>query len=231
VSVFEHIPPSCSHQLFHIYNFTMFPAMAAPATAAAFFTNTFWLLPGIMADLPDRDMQSSFFASSPEEQTTEMSTPQRTGGLDIPDEAKSRSTTPTQYEFIMTTGDESATATKQKLKTVRSHVMKNYLQQQQQQRNISGDSSLSVVGGERRKGKQRARSSRSGSRETEHSPISPGYSNSISVTTEMGSLFSGFSTFNPFSGYTMGNQTNLSKCFFVKNFRISVDRSGSWRDP
>jgi hypothetical protein len=186
--------------------------MAAPATAAASFTNTFWLLPGIMADLPDRDIQSSFFASSPEKQTTEMPTPQRTGRLDIPDEAQSRSTTPTQYEFIMTTGDESATATKQKLKTVRSHVMKNYLQQQQQQRNIPGDSSLSVVGGERRKGKQRARSSRSGSREMEHSPTSPGYSNSISVTTEMGSLFSGFSTFNPFSGYTMDNQTNLGKC-------------------
>jgi hypothetical protein len=78
---------------------------------------------------------------------------------------------PTQYEFIMQTGDESTATTKKKLKTVRSHVMKNYLQQQQQQgRQLKGSDSLSSAAGtDRRKGKQRARSSRSGSQDTESS--------------------------------------------------------------
>ncbi|KAF2812302.1 uncharacterized protein BDZ99DRAFT_461035 [Mytilinidion resinicola] len=40
----------------------------------------------------------------------------------------------TQYQFITTTGEEDSATSKRKLKTVRSHVMRNFLQQQQQQR-------------------------------------------------------------------------------------------------
>ncbi|KAJ4295590.1 hypothetical protein N0V90_007603 [Kalmusia sp. IMI 367209] len=88
---------------------------------------------------------------------------------------------PTQYEFISHEGGRDASA-KQKLKTVRSHVMRNYLhqqqqqQQQQQQSGRSGPSSKSVAS-ERRQAKERARSSRSASRGTDAS-ISPTLSES-----------------------------------------------------
>jgi hypothetical protein len=224
VSVFDQILRPVGIKFSRIYNFIMFPATAFPATATASYTNTFWLLLGIMADSPDRDVPSPFFASSSEGQMTETPPSRRTNRLDVPDRAPSRSTTPTQYEFIMTTGDESATVTKQKLKTVRSHVMKNYLQQQQ--RKVSGESSLSAASSERRKGKQRARSSRSGSREMEHSPTSPEYSDGVrSVTTEIGSLFSGFSTLGPFPIHSNNNQTNLGTCFFVGESWTVGDRS------
>ncbi|KAF2449517.1 hypothetical protein P171DRAFT_480596 [Karstenula rhodostoma CBS 690.94] len=75
---------------------------------------------------------------------------------------RSRSPATTHYEFIAHTGIEDASA-KQNLKTVRSHVMRNYLHQQQRQ---SGQSSKSAVS-ERRQSKQRARSSRSASKDTD----------------------------------------------------------------
>ncbi|KAF2036582.1 hypothetical protein EK21DRAFT_83537 [Setomelanomma holmii] len=63
----------------------------------------------------------------------------------------------TQYAFIMQTGDESSTTVKKKLKTVRSHVMKNYLHQQQQRRSI--EDLLETDGNKtRRKSKDRRRS-------------------------------------------------------------------------
>lgn len=74
----------------------------------------------------------------------------------------SRRSSETQYEFIMQTGDDNSKAMKQKLKTVRSHVMKNYLHQQQQRQNV-GEGTGSSVLKERRKSKQRARQSRSSS--------------------------------------------------------------------
>ena len=77
---------------------------------------------------------------------------------------RSQSPATTHYEFIAHTGVEDASA-KQKLKTVRSHVMRNYLHQQQRQ---SGQSSKSAAS-ERRQGKQRARSSRSASQDTDPS--------------------------------------------------------------
>ncbi|KAF2179217.1 hypothetical protein K469DRAFT_303958 [Zopfia rhizophila CBS 207.26] len=111
----------------------------------------------------------------------------------------------------MTTGDESAAAAKRKLKTVRSHVMKNYLQQQQRQGH-SGDSSLSVATGDRRKGKQRARSSRSASREAERSPISPAVSEGArSAVAELGSLFSGLSSYSPYTGKGADEQARSSE--------------------
>ncbi|KAL5418342.1 hypothetical protein PMIN03_001064 [Paraphaeosphaeria minitans] len=76
--------------------------------------------------------------------------------------ARSQSPATTHYEFIAHTGIEDASA-KQKLKTVRSHVMRNYLHQQQRH---SGQSSKFIVS-ERRQSKQRARSSRSASQDAD----------------------------------------------------------------
>ena len=123
----------------------------------------------------------------------------RSNRLEVPETPPSRASSPTQYAFITSTGDESAAVARQKLKTVRSHVMKNYLQQQQRQGQSSGESLLPQANTERRKGKQRARSSRSNSREQEHIPASPAVSERSSQMAEMSTLFSGFSLAN-FSG-------------------------------
>jgi hypothetical protein len=92
---------------------------------------------------------------------------------------------------------------------VRSHVMKNYLQQQNRQGRSSGESSLSAAQGERRKGKQRARSSRSASREHEQSPTTSTRERSASV--EIGALFSGFSLADPFSSHGGDDHSILGK--------------------
>ncbi|KAK7179949.1 hypothetical protein PSPO01_13948 [Paraphaeosphaeria sporulosa] len=100
---------------------------------------------------------------------------------------RSQSPATTHYEFIAHTGIEDASA-KQKLKTVRSHVMRNYLHQQQRQ---SGQSSKSIVS-ERRQNKQRARSSRSASQDADspkaagttrnpQNQLAPGYIGSFDV--------------------------------------------------
>ncbi|KAH7093119.1 hypothetical protein FB567DRAFT_166360 [Paraphoma chrysanthemicola] len=83
--------------------------------------------------------------------------------------------TNTQYAFIMQTGDESSTAVKNKLKTVRSHVMKNYLHQQQQR----GVEELLDPNANRtrRKSKELARRSRSSSFDAD--PSSDGHTNTI----------------------------------------------------
>lgn len=52
-------------------------------------------------------------------------------------QASSRPSPSTQYQFITTTGEEDSATSKRKLKTVRSHVMRNFLSQQQQQRRTS----------------------------------------------------------------------------------------------
>ncbi|PSN61015.1 hypothetical protein BS50DRAFT_625675 [Corynespora cassiicola Philippines] len=103
---------------------------------------------------------------------------------------------PTQYEFIIQTGDENATVAKRNLKTVRSHVMKNYLQQN---RRGSIDALLPTANSERRIGRQPSRSRRSISRESlSTSSIS---NSSRSATVEVGSLFAGFSSSSLFPGY------------------------------
>jgi hypothetical protein len=116
--------------------------------------------------------------SSPQANTSYEATLEQQGQsqqtqLQVPGHESSGASPPTRYEFIMSTGDESAAATKQNLKTVRSHVMKNYLQQQQQQRYgyEIAESSAAAIHRERRRGKENFRSSRSASREIEHSPI------------------------------------------------------------
>lgn len=112
---------------------------------------------------------------------------------------------PTQYEFITQTGDESTATTKKKLKTVRSHVMKNYLHQQQQQQGQQlkgcGPASFATPA-DRRRGKQRARSSRSASQDTDSS-TSPTISEGItprSTSTEFGLVDFGVPVPTPFSG-------------------------------
>lgn len=110
---------------------------------------------------------------------------------------------PTQYEFITQTGDESTATTKKKLKTVRSHVMKNYLQQQQgRQAKGSGPTAIAASTDSRRRGKQRTRSSRSVSRDTDSS-TSPTLSEGMrarSSSTEFGRMDFGVPFPTPFSG-------------------------------
>ena len=81
--------------------------------------------------------------------------------------AKSRSPTPdsrgslltrftpsTQYQFITTTGDDTRASKKLKLKTVRSHVMRNYVQQKNSKDSIGSNAPLASTSpeGENAKG-------------------------------------------------------------------------------
>ncbi|KAH7083168.1 hypothetical protein BKA63DRAFT_584429 [Paraphoma chrysanthemicola] len=87
--------------------------------------------------------------------------------------------TNTQYAFIMQTGDVSSAAVKNKLKTVRSHVMKNYLHQQQRrgaEELLDPNANLT-----RRKSKELARRSRSSSLDAD--PSSDGHTNTIVIGT------------------------------------------------
>ncbi|KAF2690329.1 hypothetical protein K458DRAFT_102146 [Lentithecium fluviatile CBS 122367] len=165
----------------------------------------------IMAHSPPQDPWSPYLQSSPESPLADP--PQ----FEVPSRPKSSAPPPTQYEFITQTGDESAATTKQKLKTVRSHVMKNYLHQHQQQnRQTKGSSSSALAtSAERRKGKQRARSSRSASRDTE-SPTSPTMSEgmrgrSASASNDFGPTASGFVLPMPFSGSGCSSQADFGK--------------------
>lgn len=134
---------------------------------------------------------------------TDPFSPPRSPLLDVPQKTTSGASSPTQYEFIMSTGDESATAARQKLKTVRSHVMKNYLQQQQQkQGRASKDMAFSATG-ERRKSKQRARSNRSASQEfDQHQPVQRG---EHPASFGIGSLFAGVSLVDSFAGHRISH--------------------------
>ncbi|KAF2642854.1 hypothetical protein P280DRAFT_478917 [Massarina eburnea CBS 473.64] len=131
-----------------------------------------------------------------------------------PQRARSSTVSPTQYEFIIQTGDESSATAKQKLKTVRSHVMKNYLHQQQhKQSKDSNDSSLDTSKTDRRRSKQRTRSSRSGSHETSFSSASPTLSNTdlgLGISDEVGSLFSGFTLPMSFTGGAYALQSDFA---------------------
>jgi hypothetical protein len=152
-----------------------------------------------MTQPPMQDQWSPTFLSMTE---NPMATPRN---VEVPKPPTRHAPPPTRYEFIMQTGDESTATTKKKLKTVRSHVMKNYLQQQQQgrQANKSNSSSLGTSGDGRRTGKQRARASRSGSRDTESS-TSPTLSDGLrarSSSTEFGHLDFGVPVPTPFPGY------------------------------
>lgn len=180
--------------------------MRPPATVAATASQYHWISLRIMADAPNQTPYNPYSPTSPEERADE-SASHRHSRLGVPEGPPSRTPSPTQYEFIMTTGDESATTARQKLKTVRSHVMKNYLQQQQRQG--ASRESLSVASSERRKGKQRARSSRSASREVEHSPTVSEKGHSASA--EIGSLFSGFALTDPFASAGTEERSSLGK--------------------
>lgn len=131
-----------------------------------------------MANSPSNlELDASFALLSTDEQPS--SHKQSPPSLNVPHRPPSRLVSETQYEFIMQSGAESATATKQKLKTVRSHVMKNYLHQQQY-RNETGDPLYPVKTKTRRRSKQRARSSRSTSIDEGQSPTRSGNSPSAS---------------------------------------------------
>lgn len=178
-----------------------------PATATAFIVNSFGIPLNTMAYSPPQHPHSPYFGSP----TGSPSASQ--AALDIPNRSPAAASSSTQYEFIMQTGDESAAASKQKLKTVRSHVMKNYLHQQQQQAKASGSSSLKATSSDRRRSKQRVRSSRSNSREAE-SPTSPAMSEGRrgrSASAEVSSMFSGFTLSLPFSGAAYPTQIDFGR--------------------
>lgn len=175
--------------------------MFSPATTPIWNANFFRHIPESMDKSPDRNTPSPFISYSPGGQPRN----QGSDRLDVPERPPSRTPSPTQYAFITSTGDEGATAARQKLKTVRSHVMKNYLQQQQRQGQGAASS-------DRRKGKQRARSSRSNSHEVESNTVSPARSDRISSMAEIGSLFSGFSLANPFASFGGDYQSSPGTC-------------------
>lgn len=153
-----------------------------------------------MAHSPNQDPHSPSFASFPASRQAGTSP----SSLGVPESAPTRTTSPTQYQFIMQTGDESVATAKQNLKTVRSHVMKNYLhQQQQRQSGVSGEGSFATASGTKREEKQRARSARSASRESRQGAGSPAVSEGgreRSASTDVGSMFSALSFSIPFSG-------------------------------
>ena len=154
----------------------------------------------IMSLSPEQKAYSSYFAMSPRANTDPAYSP-RSPHLEIPQRAASRTSSPTQYEFIMSTGDESATTARQKLKTVRSHVMKNYLQQQQQQRQGRGSKDIAFPGaaGDRRQSKQRTRSNRSASQEFDQTQ--PVHGMGTPACFSIGTLFAGVSLIDSFAGH------------------------------
>ena len=94
--------------------------------------------------------------------------------------AKSRSPTPdsrrvlltgftlsTQYQFITTTGDDTRASIKRKLKTVRSHVMRNYVQQKNSKNSTGSDANRASTSpeGENAKGESQVISISSRSRD------------------------------------------------------------------
>ena len=146
-----------------------------------------------MTHSPSPIPQTPYFASSPEDDSAQL----YQAWLNPPKRAPSRTSPRTQYEFIMSTGDESATAAKQKLKTVRSHVMKNYLQQQQQRQGRKVDPEKDASR-ERRKGKQRVRSNTSRSRGSSAACSPSGSEGGHSGISDVRSLFSDFALASPF---------------------------------
>jgi len=109
-----------------------------------------------------------------------------------------RSESPTEYAFIMNTGNKSPAAARQDLREVRSHVMKVHLRRQQQKGRGPSEGLLSASA-DRRKGKQRVRSSRSASRDSEDT-ISENIFSQPSYPSRkgIGMVFPGFSTLSPF---------------------------------
>lgn len=110
----------------------------------------------VMEPPPDNQFVSHYPAPSPARQSSE--TPRV--------HASSRSASPTQYAFITSTGTKSPAAARQDLREVRSHVMKVHLRRQQQKGRSPSEALLSAAG-DRRRGKQARRASRSTSRDTD----------------------------------------------------------------
>jgi hypothetical protein len=121
----------------------------------------------------------------------------------------SRSASPTEYAFIMNTGTKSPGAARHDLREVRSHVMKVHLRRQQQKGREAGEELLSA-GGDRRKGKQRVRSSRSNSLETEENLVdSPLSQRAFPQRVGIGMVFPGFCTLTPFQLGQIGYGTYI----------------------
>ncbi|KAF1998326.1 hypothetical protein P154DRAFT_578145 [Amniculicola lignicola CBS 123094] len=146
-----------------------------------------------MSNSPYQDTFSALSTSSPEERT---SPPSQHAGPNVSNFISPPTASSPRFEFIVNTGEESDTAAKQKLKTVRSHVMKNYLAKQE--RLMTGGVGDSPKG-DGRKGKRRTRPSRSTSQEAD-GLMDLAEEEGLFVTAEMGYLFSGFSLAVPLPG-------------------------------
>lgn len=145
----------------------------------------------------------------------------------------SRAPSSTQYAFIVQTGDESSTTMKGKLKTVRSHVMKNYLHQQQQRQN-SKSSSRSRNSTERRKGKTCARRSRSTSFDVATNPSNSVNSELAQSTAALESLAPRFSLLNAFFDWDIGQFESSGKfqlCHHLGGQSWGFARNGHFAEP
>jgi len=150
-------------------------------------------------DLPD-DEPSTRDEHSPSLETTYGSSSQRPSD--------------TQYEFIMQTGSEraeSSTAAKRKLRTVRSHVMRNYLHRQQNRQGLN-DSTIAGPIATRRQNKQLARRSRSTSFEDAQSPTPRTGAPSQGHVAGADLIISKFCFFGPIFELRLGCANHVCKC-------------------
>jgi hypothetical protein len=161
-----------------------------------------------MSTSPVQNDLSYYFVSSPDYQTdaAAFSKSSHTG---ISPGTPSILSPPTQYEFIMSNGYETTTSARKKLKTVRSHVMKNYLHQKLQKRG-SQHTSISCTNERRRKVKQWSRSSQSSSENGGQSPRSSDSECQSAVGAS--TLITGLSLADPFTFYGEDRSSHLSEC-------------------
>ncbi|KAF1952571.1 hypothetical protein CC80DRAFT_552383 [Byssothecium circinans] len=185
------------------------------STFTASTVNTLWTQDILTMDnSPHQAPHSPYFAPSPEEQPTLYQPQQPKRPRRSP---SATSSSRTRYQFIMQTGDESSATAKQKLKTVRSHVMKNYLHQQHnKQSKETGEGSIATSSSDRRRSKQRARNNRSGSPETNFflssaSPPTPNADDALPVMGEIGGTFSEFSLPMPYASDAYASQSDSAQ--------------------
>lgn len=116
-------------------------------------------------EYPPQD--DSWFSS----QQTSVDVSQHAGSQQPPmsEAVRNSSASSTAYAFISQSGDETAATSKTKLKTVRSHVMKNYLKQRRKQGHSTKEKGTGTIasGSGQRKEKEYRRTSRSVSRDIE----------------------------------------------------------------
>jgi hypothetical protein len=150
---------------------------------------------------------TSYFALSPRAHTEPALSPSPPL-VDMSQKPALKRRSQTQYEFITMTADESAKTARQKLKTVRSHVMKNYMQHHQPQRHRRESKGVSP-GIDMRKSKRRRRSI--GSPYPEFEPTLSAHHSCFDTSASVGpgALLPGASLAPSFSGDGFGGYQSL----------------------